>query len=84
MTVTWFERAIALAWWICAIIVGPIAVVGFFAGGWLILGVLWAWWGNMDVKNPFKRSTDAWQDEYRTGDRMQARPDELRQDEHSD
>lgn len=50
------ERLVALAWWVCAILVGPLAVVGFFIGGWLILGALAAWWINMDVKNPFARS----------------------------
>ena len=59
MEVLWFDRLMAAAWWIAAIIAGPLSVAGFFVGGWLILGFLWVWWANMDVKNPFKRSTDS-------------------------
>lgn len=66
MEILWFDRLVAAAWWICAIIAGPLSVAGFFVGGWLVLGALWAWWGNMDVKNPFKRSTVASRDEPRT------------------
>jgi hypothetical protein len=57
MEVLWFDRLIAATWWIAAIVAGPISVVGFFMGGWLILGALAAWWMNMDVKNPFARSS---------------------------
>lgn len=53
------DRALALAWWIAAIIVVPISIPGFFVGGWLLLGALAAWWLNMDVHNPFKRSTSS-------------------------
>jgi hypothetical protein len=57
MEVIWFDRLLAAAWWVCAIIAGPISVVGFFMGGWLVLGALAAVWMNMDVKNPFARSS---------------------------
>lgn len=49
------DRLIAGAWWLVAILVGPLAVYGFFVGGWVILAALWAWWANMDVRNPFQR-----------------------------
>lgn len=65
MNVDWVDRAIAAAWWIAAIVFGPPAVFGFFVGGWLILAALAAVWMNMDVHNPFKRSTDSWGDERR-------------------
>lgn len=62
--ILWDERAIALIWWICAIVIGPVAVIGFFVGGWLILAALWAVWMNMTLKNPFasadsRRSKDS-------------------------
>jgi hypothetical protein len=66
MKVFWEDRLIAGAWWICAIIAGPISIAGFFVGGWLMLAALAAWWMNMDVKNPFKRSTDSWPDARRS------------------
>lgn len=54
--IDWFDRLLALAWWVCAIVAGPVSVAGFFVGGWFVLGFLWVWWANMEVKNPFKLS----------------------------
>lgn len=64
--ITATDRLIAAAWWIVAITVGPIAVVGFFVGGWLILAALAAWWMNMDVRNPFAHDASASEDERHT------------------
>jgi hypothetical protein len=57
--ITWEDRAAAVAWWIAALFLGPISILGFFAGGWFILTVLWAFALDLTTLNPFKRSTDA-------------------------
>lgn len=76
MQIIWLDRLFAAIWWVAAIALGPLSVVGFFAGGWLVLGALAALWMNMDVHNPFRRSTDSVPDARRTGPRMTDGPDE--------
>lgn len=49
------DRILAILWWIVAIAVGPVSIVGFFVGGWLILAALWAVGGSLKTINPFKR-----------------------------
>jgi hypothetical protein len=56
MKVTLEDRILAATWCVVAICVGPLAVVGFFHGGFLILAALWAIHANLDVTNPFQRS----------------------------
>lgn len=83
MQIIWLDRLFAAIWWAAAITLGPLSIVGFFAGGWLVIGALAALWMNMDVHNPFKRSTDSkaeWQGARRTDPRTTVDPDEPRRD----
>lgn len=50
------DRIFAIIWWIVALGVGPMCIVGFFVGGWVILAALWAIGADLDTLNPFKRS----------------------------
>jgi hypothetical protein len=54
--VDWTDRAEAIAWWAVAICITPVCLIGFFVGGWFVLGFLAVWWMNMEVHNPFATS----------------------------